>query len=276
MNQKEWFKARKNGTVIRKYDNACRSIQKSLKYNPDPKATVRHHLRDTEEQRKYNDTYYELWGFEIDENGQEHFEYGKYIVFLTKEEHSKIHSLSEESIKKRSKSIKKTWTPEKRKKCSEQRSGEKCYWFGKKRSYEERHKMSLAKKGKKLSEEHINKIAKSHTGKKHHYKSIETRNAVVNYMKENNPSKPIRENLKNLIQDKKKHSSPLYGKKLSEETKKKMSNSKKGIPLHKEVHERLKQIAILYKEHKKAGGEYSWNEFQFIMKNYPSLLDKNN
>lgn len=36
-------------------------------------------------------------GFEIDENGNEHFEYGKYIVFVTHEEHSAIHTASEET-----------------------------------------------------------------------------------------------------------------------------------------------------------------------------------
>lgn len=100
MNIKEWQKACEEGCAPRRYDNASREIQLSLKHNPDPNATVRHHLRDTEEQRKYNDEHYELWGFEIDENGNEHFEYGKYIIFVTIEEHNAIHALSEETKRK--------------------------------------------------------------------------------------------------------------------------------------------------------------------------------
>lgn len=106
MNLKEWFMACTEGWAPRRYDNASREIQKSLKYNPNANATVRHHLRDTEEQRKYNDEHYELWGFEIDEDGNEHFEYGKYIIFVTPEEHTEIHSCSEETRKKLSDSLK--------------------------------------------------------------------------------------------------------------------------------------------------------------------------
>ena len=105
MNRKEWYKACEEGWAPRRYDNASREIQKSLKYNSDPNAITRHHLRDTEEQRKYNDEHYELWGFEIDENGNEHFEYGKYIVFMTPEEHTKLHHVSEETRLKLSNSL---------------------------------------------------------------------------------------------------------------------------------------------------------------------------
>ena len=68
MNQKEW---KKSGKFPGKYKwyNLTRKFQRSLCYEQDPNATVIHHLRDTEEQRKYNDEHYELWGFEIDENG---------------------------------------------------------------------------------------------------------------------------------------------------------------------------------------------------------------
>ena len=106
MNIKEWQKACKEGCAPRKYDNLCRAEQKSLKYNPDPKATVRHHLRDTEEQRQYNDEHYEMWGF--NEDGT--FEYGKYIVFVTEEQHNKIHHHSEETRKKISISRKKYYS----------------------------------------------------------------------------------------------------------------------------------------------------------------------
>lgn len=116
MNIKEWNKACDEGWAPRRYDNASREIQKLLKYNSDPNATTRHHLRDTEEQRKYNDEHYELWGFEIDENGNEHFEYGKYVVFMTPEEHNTLHAQSEETKAKRKETLN---TPEVRKKLSD-------------------------------------------------------------------------------------------------------------------------------------------------------------
>lgn len=61
MNQKEW---KKSGKFPGKYKwyNQTRKIQRSLQYNQDSNANVIHHLRDTEEQRNYNDTYYEYWG----------------------------------------------------------------------------------------------------------------------------------------------------------------------------------------------------------------------
>ena len=99
MNQKEWKLSKKYDGKYSWY-NKTRKIQKSLKYNSNPNAVVIHHLRDTEEQRKYNDEHYELWGFEICEDGNEHFEYGKYIIFLTKEDHDLYHQRSDETRKK--------------------------------------------------------------------------------------------------------------------------------------------------------------------------------
>ena len=98
MNQREWKTSRKF-TDKYKWYNKTRKIQKSLKYNPDSNATVIHHLRDTEEQQKYNDEHYELWGHNLDGT----FEYGKYVIFVTKEEHTKIHKCSEETRQKISK-----------------------------------------------------------------------------------------------------------------------------------------------------------------------------
>lgn len=108
MNIKEWQKACEDGWAPRKYDNLCRSEQRSLKHNPDPNAPVRHHLRDTEEQRKYNDEHYELWGHNLDGT----FEYGKYVIFVTEEEHLEIHHLSEETRKRISESNKANYTDE--------------------------------------------------------------------------------------------------------------------------------------------------------------------
>ena len=92
MDQKEWKKSDKFPGKFEWY-NKTRKIQKSLKYNSNPKSKVIHHLRDTEEQRKYNDEHYELWGHNLDGT----FEYGKYIIFVTKEKHAEIHKCSEET-----------------------------------------------------------------------------------------------------------------------------------------------------------------------------------
>ena len=80
-----------------------------LNQRTDKNARVIHHLRDTEEQRKYNDEHYELFGFEIDESGNEIFNYGKYVVFWTKEHHNEYHRLSEENKLLISKASKEHW-----------------------------------------------------------------------------------------------------------------------------------------------------------------------
>lgn len=119
MNREEW-KSCSDRKLKWQWANKCRKIQRSLQYNKNPKAVVRHHLRDTEEQRKYNDEHYEYFGFNQDGT----FEYGKYIIFVTKEEHSSLHSVSEETRKKRSKSLKGIHkTEEWRKKLSKSNKG---------------------------------------------------------------------------------------------------------------------------------------------------------
>lgn len=174
MNQKEWKYLRDNqrSTLDFTYYNRVRKIQKSLQYNPDKDAKTIHHLRDTEEQRKYNDEHYELWGFEIDENDNEHFTYGKYVIFLTKEEHDTHHKFSSETRKKISDGVNKaldTGLRERRiglfagernpmyskrgpqstcfGRCGELHPmyGKKGYWAGKHLSEESRHKISLAR-----------------------------------------------------------------------------------------------------------------------------------
>ena len=95
MNQTEWKKSDKFPCKYKWY-NKTRKLQRSLQYNDNINATVIHHLRDTEDQRAYNDMYYEYWGFNQDGT----FEYGKYVIFVTKEEHIKIHTLSEETRQK--------------------------------------------------------------------------------------------------------------------------------------------------------------------------------
>ena len=149
MNYNEYWKAVRSGLNIGQYDLKSREIQKLLKYNSNPNAIIRHHLRDTEEQRKYNDEHYELWGFEIDENGDEHFEYGKYIIFVTNEEHLKIHHLSEETRKKISIATKARWnSTDYRLAWSIKFSGENNPNYGKHFSSERRRKISESNKAR--------------------------------------------------------------------------------------------------------------------------------
>ena len=109
MNQKEW-KTLLNGPKeaiphgIFKFRNLA---EKYFGYQRGSGMVI-HHLRDTEEQRNFNDTYYERWGFNL--NGEM-----RYAVMITKEEHTQIHRLSKETLEKRGKAIsiaKTKYTPE--------------------------------------------------------------------------------------------------------------------------------------------------------------------
>ena len=204
MNIKEWHKACKEGLAPRRYDNASRKIQRSLKYNHDPNATVRHHLRDTEEQRKYNDEHYELWGFEIDENGNEHFEYGKYMIFVTEEEHLKIHESCEDTNKKRSKSL-----------------------FGHPVSDETKRKLSIAtrKSMTPIHRKHLSNIAKQNM-------SEERKKAIGLATKEAMKNPEIR----------KKISDSKTGKPLSDKHKEAISNGSKGRVVTKETRDKISKI----------------------------------
>jgi len=132
MNRKEWKELCKVDKVKGYYwYNKTREKLLSKEFESDPRtdkeAKAIHHLRDTEEQRKYNDEHYELFGFEIDGNGKEHFEYGKYVVFWTKEHHNEYHHCSEETRKKRSESLKKVQhTAEWHRKIGDSIRGRKC------------------------------------------------------------------------------------------------------------------------------------------------------
>ena len=151
MNRKDWKDLCKvDRTVAYHWYNKVRKLLKSKEFESDPRtdkdAKVIHHLRDTEEQRKYNDEHYEMFGFEIDEDGNEHFEYGKYVVFWTKEHHNEYHHCSEETRKKLSLANKGRHFGEKpedvRKKISNSLHGNKCH-FGHHHSSETKNLLSI-------------------------------------------------------------------------------------------------------------------------------------
>ena len=214
-------------------------------------ACVIHHRDDTEECRKYNEEHYELWGFEIDENSNPQFEYGKYVIFMTNSAHTKYHHigkhLSDETKEKISIANKgKYISDETRVKLSivhtgrhitADRSGEKAPFYGKHHSEEAKAKMSAARIGKKHSEGTKAKMSEARKG-------------------ENNPN---------------------YGKQLSEETREKISQSLSGenhpnygkhLPdeTKNKISENMNTVKFLYNIYKNNSGIKKWNDFQKALK----------
>ena len=90
-----------------------------------------HHRDDTEECREYNKSHYKRWGF--NEDGT--FEYGKYVVFMTRSEHMKHHRTGTKL------------TEEQKCHLSEINTGEKHPKFGAHHSEDTRRKLSEQKLG---------------------------------------------------------------------------------------------------------------------------------
>lgn len=265
MNRKEWkLLCASNKSEAHKWYNKVKKFLKSLAFeqleNCDKDAKVIHHLRDTEEQRKYNDEHYELFGFEIDENGNEHFEYGKYVVFWTKEHHNEYHHCSEETKAKISAAVKLAKESDEIRK--QLKDNAKNLW----RDENFRMKM-LAKRG---SKEHRDKLSKAHLGHKHteatkkkmsesrkgHLTSEETREKISAANKGNK----ARLGMKNSEASNKKRSESMKGFKHSDETKANMAIIAKKLRAEKSAQ---------YKVYKECGGTMSWNEFQA---NFNTLL----
>ena len=255
MNRKEWCTRYSESwsSVDHTWDYRSRQIQLSLKYNSNPNATVRHHLMNTSEQIEYNSTHYEMWGF--NEDGT--FEYGKYIIFVTPEEHSKIHAVNlsgennpmygrrhtvKSKLKMRDAKIK-WWTPDKKAKWSLNHSGENNAFYGKHHSDETRQKISESQKGHAVSQTTKHKISIANKGKCHinrryspemrsHFKDSYTGR---NRYGENNPfyGRHHTDETKQKISIANKgrlsgENHPLYGKHHSDETRQKMSESAKN------------------------------------------------
>lgn len=261
MNRREWLDACKNNVPgIYKWYNECLKIRKSLKYNDNPDATHKHHLFNTPEQIAYNNEHYEMWGFNLDGT----FEYGKYIIFVTPEEHSVLHSESEIT----------------RQRKGDASRGEKNYFYG-----------TGPNKGKHFSEEHKRKLSDANTGKK---RSDEARkkmseaakgkhsgenNGMYGKFGKDNPnygskrSDETKVKMSKSLKGKpglKGENNPNYGKHPSDETRKKISESLKGRKQSpSEIEKRIQsnkgineKITALYKEYKSLGGMLSWNDFR--------------
>lgn len=233
MNQTEWKKLAKfdKSQLDWTYYNKSKAIQKSLIYNPDPNATVKHHLRDTPEQREYNDKYYELWGHNLDGT----FEYGKYMIFMTPEEHNKLHNCSDEKRKKISEANKgKCVSEETRKKISKKLSevkkgrcsGENNPNYGKHFTDEHKKRISESRKGKCVGEDHpfYGKHLSDDTKKK----ISDTRKQIMTDELRERISKTVKEAMAS-EEVKQKLSESHKGIRPSDETRMKMSESHKQL-----------------------------------------------
>jgi len=166
MNRKEWKLA-----VKEKQKGIWEFRNKAVKYFNLQKGEVIHHLRDTEEQRIFNDTYYERWGFDL--NGEM-----KYAVKWDAKKHIQYHSssiihkkLSSQLITKYNKSLKGKSLEERlgyekaievKRKISLKSAGKNNGMFGKKQS--ENTKLKQKEKALNRTKEQI-KIAGELSGK---------------------------------------------------------------------------------------------------------------
>lgn len=258
MNRKEWKELCKidkakahywyNKVTKKRISKEFESLE-----NCDLDAKVIHHLRDTEEQRKYNDEHYEMFGFEIDENGNEIFNYGKYVVFWTHEHHNKYHSCSEETKKKRSESLKMYWTPERRATWrpsaghvdSEETKRKRVATFLKTLSEhpEIRLKISKSQIGKKFSDETIFKMRES--AKRRQPRSEESLRKQSESMIKVWANESYRERLcesqRNSWDDERREhmSQLLTGHEVSEETIRKISEANSGREFTEEHKQKL-------------------------------------
>ena len=92
-----------------------------------------HHRDDNDEVRAYNKANYKLWGHNLDGT----FEYGRYVVFMTRSEHMRHHRTGAHL------------TEEQKRHLSEINSGERHPRYGKEVSESERLKLSKSKLGDK-------------------------------------------------------------------------------------------------------------------------------
>ena len=122
------------------YKKACHErLREYLLENNLSGEWVVHHRDDTPETIAYNAQYYNRWGYNADGS----FEYGKYVVFMTKGDHTKYHHTGNRKIGENiSKALK----------------GRIGSMTGKKHSLETRAKQSLAARGRKQTPEFMERM----------------------------------------------------------------------------------------------------------------------
>lgn len=288
MNRREYLEACCKKVVgIREWEYKTRRKLKrgefGLDKRTDENATVIHHLIETEEQRKYNDEHYEMWGHNLDGT----FEYGKYVVFWTKEHHDSYHNESSITKDKISNGLKLVWerpgyreyvsrihreyyenNPDARENISKhlkaffenpenrEKASARAY-----KKYEEdpdiKKRISESRKGQHAGEDHWL------YGKQH---SEETKAKISATQKANmtdEHKKLISETtklgmqnpdvIKKIVDANTGENNPNYGKPRTDETKSKISSAKREYML---------KLSAVYKEYKQNGGTLGWVQFQ--------------
>ena len=257
MNQKEWKEFCKTNRKEGYYwYNKVKKILLSKEFEFDERtdlnADIIHHLRDTEEQRKYNDEHYEMFGYVIDENGNEQFNYGDYVVFWTQDHHRKYHHVSEETRKKLSESLK-----------------------GIPRTDAWRQHASESNKGRLITEEQRLQISKS---VKEYYEQEGSREKTSRSTKEAMHRPEVRQHL---IEGCKKRLP------ISKEARQRAAEANKARPMSEQeianlynyfnsiVGERpslnIKDLSKLYRAYNYSN--ISWNTFQKAFREFKSTLD---
>ena len=232
MNKEEYYSTNYKSVY---YRQALKELKIWKLENNINEVCVIHHRDDNEEVKKYNEEHYELWGFNLDGT----FEYGKYVIFLTKKEHATHHFTG------------KHHTEETKKKIGDSHRGCKCYMFGKHVTEEVKKKLSLSS-SRAWTEERKKEYHKKYSGKnspmfgkklpESHCKSISL--SHYDYYKRN-PNIVAGEN------------NGFFGKHHTEETKNIMREKHKNI---------IKAKKYLYTTYKNNHGIKSWNTFQASLK----------
>lgn len=281
MNYKEFWKLAKSHSdeINWFYYKAVHDILKKSELYKSDKCMHVHHLCDTEEQRKYNNEHYELWGFNQDGT----FEYGKYVIFVTQEEHSRIHAKCEITKDKIGKASKERWSDPEYKKCVSKLikdSNTEDVIAKRIRSYrktlekpEVKLRMSASQKNRRL-----NNPVSEETRKKLREKNLGENNPMYGKHLSEETRQRMSESHKLLWTDERRKEYSLkfsgennhnYGKQLSEEHRNNISKARIGIKQSEETVLKIKydhQLkSKIYKEYKLSGRNISWNEFQKII-----------
>lgn len=239
MNQKQW-KLEKTRVKPEDRKEFFKFRNLAVKELGLKKGYVIHHLRDTEEQRAFNDTYYERWGYDFDG-------VCKYCVLMKVEDHRAYHRLSEETRKKIGDSNKATKsTAEYR----ERVSGKNSHMYGKHRELSDITKQKISEGIKEFFKDEDNRIARSNALKEY-YKNNPRTDENKKKISETTKLAMNSEEVRNKISSGLKGNTNRKGKRASKEAREKASFSSFA-----------RKAAPLYKEYKNSGGMLNWNQWQ--------------
>lgn len=290
MNYEEFWKlARSHSDDLNLfYYKAVHNILRNSELYRSDKCMHVHHLCDTEEQRKYNDEHYELWGF--NEDGT--FEYGKYVVFVTREEHLRMHAQSEITKNKIGKASKERWSNSEYKERvsksikdgnTEDVIAKRVYSYYKTlNKHETRLKISESQKNR-----HLNNPASEETRKKLRDANLGENNPMYGKHHSDETKRRMSDSHKLLWTDERRKEYSLkfsgenaawFGKKITQECRDKMSKSHTGIKQSEETILKIKSghrlKSKIYKEYKLSGRNISWNEFQKIVSHNSEVMEQ--